>query len=261
MNGLQHPGAPSGDGEAGGSVEFVRSQKSYWEEVDEPHFRWQTEGPYIADTEAALLERAQPRPGERLLEIGCGEGANLVHLRQRQEGFALFGVDFSAAKARYARAAAGAHIANADAARLPFRSGSFDAVLVRDLLHHVPDRRAVVSEALRVLRSGGAITVIEPNRWNPLVAAMALAIRPERGMLQSTMRAVAAELQDAGATRIAVAREQPLPISRVLLHYRLGLPALGRSRAIAAFLRIAEKSASVLPRSTWAYFVVCGFAP
>src|SRR5205807_10163941 len=60
--------------------------------------------------------------------------------------------------------------------RLPFRSGTFDAVLVRDLLHHVPDRRAVVSEALRVLRSGGSITVIEPNGRNPLIASMAITI-------------------------------------------------------------------------------------
>ena len=252
---------PRCDGEPGDSVEFVRKQKSYWQEVDEPHFRWQTEGPYIAGTEAALLARAQPRPGERMLEIGCGEGANLVHLRHGQADLDLFAVDFSHAKARFARTATAAHVANADAACLPFRSGTFDAVLVRDLLHHVPDRRAVISEALRVLRSGGSITVIEPNAWNPLVAAMAVAIPPERGMLQSTMRRVGTELREAGVTKIAMEREQPLPISRVLLHYRLGLPALGRNRLIATLLRMAERSASVLPRSTWAYFVVRGFAP
>src|SRR5205085_3755397 len=209
--------------------EFSRRQKAYWQDVDERHFRWQTEGPYISATEAALVARAQPRAGERVLEIGCGEGANLVHLRQSDIAFHLFAVDFSHAKARFARAATAAHVANADAGRLPFRSGMFDAVLVRDLLHHVPDRRAVISEALRVLRSGGSITVIEPNAWNPLVAAMAVAIPPERGMLQSTMRRVGTELREAGVTKIAMEREQPLPISRVLLHYRLGLPALGRN--------------------------------
>jgi SAM-dependent methyltransferase len=253
--------APSSAGRTGDTDEFVRTQKSYWQQVDERHFRWQTEGPYIAETEAALLARAQARPGDRLLEIGCGEGGNLVHLRQKQEGLSLFAVDFSPAKARFARETTAAHLASADAARLPFRNGTFDAVLVRDLLHHVPDRHAVVCEALRVLRSKGSITVIEPNRWNPLVAAMAIAIRTERGMLRSTLRRVVAELRDAGATGIATAREQPLPISRVLLHHRLGLPGLGKNPGIAAFLRAAEKSASVLPQSTWAYFVVCGSAP
>ncbi|MGZ6123967.1 MAG: class I SAM-dependent methyltransferase [Myxococcales bacterium] len=244
-----------------GLSEFTRRQQSYWREVDERHFRWVTEGPYIAGTEAALLAPAGAEPGERVLEIGCGEGGNLVHLRRRQAGLDLFAVDFSQAKARFAHAATAAHVASADAARLPFRGGAFDAVLVRDLLHHVPDRKAVVSEALRVLRPGGSITVIEPNGRNPLVAAMAVAIPPERGMLQSTMERVATELRDAGATRISTTREQPLPISRVLLHYRLGLPELGRSRTVAALLRIAERSAAILPRAAWAYFVVRGFAP
>ena len=108
---------------------------------------------------------------------------------------------------------------------------------------------------------GSQTSVIEPNAWNPLVAAMAVAIPPERGMLQSTMRRVGTELREAGVTKVAMEREQPLPISRVLLHYRLGLPALGRNRLIAAILRVAERSASVLPRSTWAYFVVRGLAP
>jgi SAM-dependent methyltransferase len=254
------PGALPRELKTSKSADFMQKQKSYWQEVDERHFRWQTDGPYIAGTEAALLAEAQLRPGERLLEIGCGEGANLVHLRRRHAGIDLFAVDFSPAKLRFARAATAAHVANADAGRLPFRSGTFDAVLVRDLLHHVSNRRAVISEALRVLRPGGSITVIEPNGRNPLVAAMAIAIPAERRMLRSTMRRVETELLDAGATRIATAREQPLPISRVLLHYRLGLPALGRNGAVAAFLRVAERAASVLPRSTWAYFVVRAFA-
>src|SRR5437588_214858 len=80
--------------------EFSRRQKAYWQDVDERHFRWQTEGPYISATEAALVARAQPRAGERVLEIGCGEGANLVHLRQSDVAFHLFAVDFSHANSR-----------------------------------------------------------------------------------------------------------------------------------------------------------------
>ena len=240
--------------------EFSRRQKAYWQDVDERHFRWQTEGPYISATEAALVARAQPRAGERVLEIGCGEGANLVHLRQSDVAFHLFAVDFSHAKARFARAATAAHIANADATRLPFRSGTFDAVLVRDLLHHVPDRRAVVSEALRVLRSGGSITVIEPNGRNPLIASMAITIPAERGMLHSTMRRVAAELQDAGANGIETAREQPLPISRLLLHHKLGLASLGARRGVPRLLRRLERGAERLPKALWAYFIVQGIS-
>lgn len=246
-------------GERDGS--FAQLQKSYWQDVDERHFRWQTEGPYIARTEAALIAAVEPGAGERLLEIGCGEGANLVHLRRRRPDVRLFAVDFSPSKVRFAGSATGASVASADAARLPFRSRAFDGVLVRDLLHHVPDRRAVIGEALRVLKPGGSITVIEPNGRNAIVAGMALAIEPERGMLASTLERVAAELRDAGALDIRGSRDQPFPLSRIVLHYRLGAPSLGANRAVAAILRGLERAAGILPRSTWAYFTVRAVAP
>src|SRR2546430_1117040 len=83
------------------------------------------------------------------------------------------------------------------------------------------------------LKPGGRITVIEPNGRNPIVAAMALAIGAERGMLASTVDRVTAELRSAGADGLMVARQQPLPVSRVVLHYRFGAPSLGANRFIA----------------------------
>jgi SAM-dependent methyltransferase len=240
---------------------FVQLQRSYWQDVDERHFRWQTEGPYIAGTESALVAAVDPGAESRLLEIGCGEGANLVHLRRRRPDLRLFAVDFSPSKVAFAASATGASVASADAARLPFRSRAFDAVLVRDLLHHVPDRWAVIAEAIRVLKRGGSITIIEPNGRNAIVAGMALAIAAERGMLASTLERVETELRDAGALEVRSSRDQPFPLSRIVLHYRLGAPSLGANRAVAATLRALERAAAILPRSTWAYFTVRGVAP
>ncbi|MGZ3438928.1 MAG: class I SAM-dependent methyltransferase, partial [Polyangia bacterium] len=71
----------------------------------------------LAVREAALARRVEVRAGERLLEIGCGEGANLHHLRDA--GALRFGVDYSGAKTAFARRATNAHTVTADATRLP----------------------------------------------------------------------------------------------------------------------------------------------
>lgn len=53
-----------------------------------------------------------------------------------------------------------------DAAHLPFASDSVDAVTMFDVLEHVPDDRSAISEAWRVLRTGGTLLLSSPNdKW------------------------------------------------------------------------------------------------
>jgi SAM-dependent methyltransferase len=55
-----------------------------------------------------------------------------------------------------------------DARQLPFSSGSLKAIAMVDVLHHIPDNRAFLTEAQRCLRSGGSIVMIEPwvSTWS-----------------------------------------------------------------------------------------------
>ena len=245
----------------------ISEQRAYFCEVEPEHFEWQTQGAYIAATEAALLDAVALGPGERLLEIGCGEGANLFHLTRTDAGREgaragrIFGVDASSAKVRFCADRTGALTAVADAAHLPFAAARFDTVLVRDLLHHVPDRIGVLAEATRVLVPGGRITLIEPNRWNPLIAAMAAAIPAERGMLASTVERAKGELAAAGFVDLRVERRQPLPLSRVVLHYKMGAPAWGDHPQVAFALERLERACAALPANLWAYFVIRARTP
>ncbi|MCO5171739.1 MAG: class I SAM-dependent methyltransferase [Planctomycetes bacterium] len=235
------------------SHEAVQARR--WARADPAHFDWQTALPYAAAREAALLADLGA-PGGRLLEVGCGEGGNLFHLRGRAR--ALFGVDRYPAKAAFARGRGpDLRLAVADAARLPFRDGSFEAVLLRDVLHHVERREVVVAEAWRVLAPGGALAVVEANVTNPLVLAQAAAVPAERGLLRSTPGRIARELEGLpGRGPLEVRMAQPLPLERVLLNPGFGRPALACSPLARGALGALERLAgAALPRRAWAYVV------
>jgi SAM-dependent methyltransferase len=58
-----------------------------------------------------------------------------------------------------------------DGARLPFPDGSLRAIVMTDVLHHIPDCRAFFREAQRCLRPAGALVMLEPwvSRWSTLI--------------------------------------------------------------------------------------------
>lgn len=237
--------------------DFVACQWAYFRDADEAKFRWQTTAPIFAATERQLVSPAMSHG--RFLEVGCGEGGNLFHLGPRA-GLTV-GLDYSHAKLAFASGAIrwGLFV-GADAVSLPFRSGTFDRVFCRDVLHHLPGvhQGEAVAELFRVCRLGGEVVVIEANARNPLIAALGLVTPAERGLFRSTPERVATLVRKAGSA-ISVEMSQPLPVARAVLHYRYGVPALGRWSLVARLLRGLDTMLErLIPRSLWAYATVRG---
>lgn len=105
--------------------------------------------------------------GSRVLEAGCGVGAQTVPLARRSPGARITAVDLSAASVAAARArVAAAGLTNvefyqADIFALPFAPGSFDHVFVCFVLEHLVNPVLVLQALRPLLRPGGTITAIE----------------------------------------------------------------------------------------------------
>ncbi len=239
---------------------FNEVQRRAWERADERHFAWQVGNELMSASERALLDGLLA--GEdvsRLLEVGSGEGGNLYNLQASCGSLPRLtvGLDLFLEKVRFGqRRAAPARFVCGDALELPFGPGAFDVVLCRDLLHHVEDRAVVLRELRRVCRPGGRVVIVEPNGRNPLIALFALALRHERGQLQTTprrLKAMAAQVFGA----VGLDMRQPLPVSRALVHYSFGLPGLGRRRWFKRLMDSWDRAcAMLLPRGHWAYILV-----
>ena len=134
---------------------------------------------------AAVLDAVGASPGASILDLatGTGDAAQLASLRVQPEGFVI-GVDISVPMLRVA--CTKPHASNldfmaADAMKLPFRDGAFDAIICQFGLMFFPDRRAALAEIRRSLRAGGrvALTVWDTADRAPFAGIMARALGEE----------------------------------------------------------------------------------
>ncbi len=134
----------------------------------------------------AIAEFWTAPPGACVLDIGSGVGSFVVACRKR--GFRAFGIEPD-------RIGQGSRISSIQIARrrlenqvfavgvgerLPFADRSFDLITMNQVMEHVAEQSAVLGEALRVLKDGGAIYIASPNylrfyephykiKWFPLL--------------------------------------------------------------------------------------------
>ncbi|HXW08445.1 MAG TPA: methyltransferase domain-containing protein [Vicinamibacterales bacterium] len=118
---------------------------------------------------AFLVETLRPRPGNRILHVGCGTGTAEVSLsRLRLSQVDLFAVDLLVDRVQEARretlgSNARVGYAAADGSRLPFHDEVFDSTYCVAVLQHIRDIPRALAEFARVTRGGGRLLIVEPD--------------------------------------------------------------------------------------------------
>lgn len=112
---------------------------------------YEQNGRFVADLADGAFALLAPHPGERILDLGCGDG--ILSERIRAAGATVVGVDSSPDLVR-AAIARGIDGRLGDGQRLQFRN-EFDAVFSNAALHWMVDQHAVLSGVRTALRTGG----------------------------------------------------------------------------------------------------------
>lgn len=129
-----------------------------------------------------LIRRHVPLDGRTILDVGCGLGMYVRSFRRYSQD--VHGVDIDADKvAEASRELPNIRVSPAE--ELPYSSGTFDVVLLHEVIEHVADDRRAIEEAVRVLRDpapvpaaagsqrscpampGGSLVLFAPNRLYP----------------------------------------------------------------------------------------------
>lgn len=160
--------------------------RDYDERIDAQSPRFQIDQYYEPKSEdmrrriAVVLAALAPKPGEIVLDVGCGVGTFAYHAARA--GARSFGIDYSEKSIAVARALAGEFNLSdrvsyecGDAVHaLPFEDNTFDKVVAADFIEHITavQKESLLDELVRVLKPGGRMVIFTPNRIREALGAV-----------------------------------------------------------------------------------------
>jgi precorrin-6B methylase 2 len=218
--------------------------------------QYQADAGFVADLGAEALALLDPRPGERVLDLGCGDGRLTVRI-----GADVTGLEPDPSMAAAARAR-GLRVLEQDA-HDPIGAAVYDAVFSNAALHWMRDPPRVMAHVFRALRPDGRFVAEQGGFGNVAAVQTALnAVRAARGLaavhpwdFPSVPRAVD-RLQAAGfvvESCVLIPRPTPLPTGMAGWLRTFAAPFLPGVDDPAAFLAETEGRLAVLhdPQAGW----------
>jgi len=123
--------------------------------------------PFLAGRYELVVKTLQRtvRPGGRVLDIGCGDGA-LAYAITRA-GYKVIGLDYSGtglglAKRKFSEMRVSAGLMRGDSTVLPVRDLTFDAIVAADIIEHLQEPEKMLEEISRALKPGGTAVITTP---------------------------------------------------------------------------------------------------
>ncbi|HEX2148661.1 MAG TPA: class I SAM-dependent methyltransferase [Actinomycetota bacterium] len=180
-------------------------QRNYFAETDQRTLK-PTASPYLRRHIDVLTQFAGIRPGDKVLEVGCGAGRYTLLLAEM--GINVEGLDLTPKVLEQLRSF------NTTGHQIPLHAidildcppemdGTFDSVIGFFVLHHVHDLRACFTKMAQLVKPGGTLCFIEPNPRSPLYYVQIFCTpgmkwSEERGLLKMRPETLQPELSAAG---------------------------------------------------------------
>jgi ubiquinone/menaquinone biosynthesis C-methylase UbiE len=129
--------------------------------LGQPSYVWR----FGQERRLEMIRRFLPLEGAAVLDIGCGLG---TYVRRFSDFTSrACGIDIDPERLRRGAESGVRGLGLAVSESLPFADGSFDGVLMNEVIEHVRNDRETLQESLRVTREGGKVIIFAPNRFYP----------------------------------------------------------------------------------------------
>jgi ubiquinone/menaquinone biosynthesis C-methylase UbiE len=208
---MSRPATHSG---AGAGPDWAATQRALYDGIA-PHYDT-TIPQHVADhylAKRVQLVRQLARPGDTILDVGCGTGTLAAAIRAA--GYDVYGLDASTGMLAQLGAAGRGRPVAGFGERLPFASGTFGLAITVATLHHITDATRIagtIAEMCRVTRSGGHVVIWDHNPKNPYWPILMKRVPQDTGDERLVpQEEIVADLRAAGVTDFSAHRSGLVP--------------------------------------------------